>query len=62
MSALFDERAFTKVTGYIERARASEEAEILVGGESDRGEGWFVRPTVIQAHVPDYVTMCEEIS
>jgi len=61
MTALIDERAFTKVTGYIERARASSEAEILVGGESNRSEGWFVRPTIIRAHRPDYVTMCEEI-
>jgi 1-pyrroline-5-carboxylate dehydrogenase len=61
MTALIDERAFMKVTGYIEQARGSSEAEILVGGESDRSEGWFVRPTIIRAHRPDYVTMCEEI-
>jgi 1-pyrroline-5-carboxylate dehydrogenase len=61
MTALIDERAFTKVTGYIERARGSSEAEILVGGDSDRSEGWFVRPTIIRADRPDYVTMCEEI-
>jgi len=61
ITALIDERAFTKVTGYIERARASGDAEILVGGESDRTTGWFVRPTIIRALRPDYVTMCEEI-
>jgi 1-pyrroline-5-carboxylate dehydrogenase len=61
MSAVIDERAFDKITGYIERARGSSDAEILVGGESDRSEGWFVRPTIIRAHRPDYVTMCEEI-
>ena len=61
MTALIDERAFEKVTGYIERARGSSDAEILVGGESDGSEGWFVRPTIIQVHRPDFVTMCEEI-
>jgi 1-pyrroline-5-carboxylate dehydrogenase len=61
MTALIDERAFTKVTGYIERARGSSDAEILVGGESDRREGWFVRPTIVRAHSPEYVTMCEEV-
>ena len=61
VTALIDERAFEKVTGYVERARGSSDADILVGGESDSSEGWFVRPTIIQAHRPDYVTMCEEI-
>jgi 1-pyrroline-5-carboxylate dehydrogenase len=61
MTSLIDERAFAKVTGYIERARGSSDAEILVGGESDGREGWFVRPTIIRASRPDYITMCEEI-
>jgi 1-pyrroline-5-carboxylate dehydrogenase len=61
MGAVIDERAFTKITGYVERARASSDAEVLVGGESDRRTGWFVRPTLIHARRPDYVTMCEEI-
>ncbi len=61
VTAVIDERAFEKITGYIERARASTEAEILVGGESDASEGWFVRPTILHVQRPDYVTMCEEI-
>jgi 1-pyrroline-5-carboxylate dehydrogenase len=61
MGAVIDQRAFTRITGYVERARASSDAEVLVGGESDDREGWFVRPTIIRARRPDYVTMCEEI-
>jgi 1-pyrroline-5-carboxylate dehydrogenase len=34
---------------------------VLVGGETDDREGWFVRPTIVLAERPDYATMCEEI-
>ena len=61
MGAVIDRRAFERINGYIDRARGSRDAEVLVGGESDGGEGWFVRPTIIRAKKPDYVTMCEEI-
>jgi 1-pyrroline-5-carboxylate dehydrogenase len=61
MGAVIDQRAFEKITGYIERARSAGGAKVLVGGETDDREGWFVRPTIIQAERPDYVTMCEEI-
>jgi 1-pyrroline-5-carboxylate dehydrogenase len=34
---------------------------VLLGGECDDAEGYFVRPTVIEAADPGYRTMCEEI-
>jgi len=61
MGAVIDRRAFERINGYIDRARGSRDAEVLVGGESDGGQGWFVRPTIIRAKKPDYATMCEEI-
>ncbi|RMH14201.1 MAG: L-glutamate gamma-semialdehyde dehydrogenase [Gemmatimonadetes bacterium] len=61
MSAVIHRGAFDKIKGYIERARADADAEILVGGECDDSEGFFVRPTIIRTTRPDYVTMCEEI-
>lgn len=61
MGAVIDEKAFKKITTYIEEARVSSDAEILVGGESNNSVGYFIRPTIIQAKRPDYVTMCEEI-
>ena len=61
MGAVIDEKAFKKITSYIDDARSSSDAEILVGGESDGSDGYFIRPTVIQAKRPDYLTMCEEI-
>ncbi|HSH76660.1 MAG TPA: L-glutamate gamma-semialdehyde dehydrogenase [Longimicrobiales bacterium] len=61
VTALIDKKAFDKVKGYIDRARESDDAEVLVGGECDDTEGYFVRPTIIRAGRPDHVTMCDEI-
>jgi len=61
MGAVIDKRAFDRINGYVERTRASSDAKVLVGGEANGDRGWFVRPTIVQASRPDYVTMCEEI-
>ncbi len=61
MAAVIDKKAFKDITGYIEHARQSNEAEVLVGGESDASEGWFIRPTVIETTSPTYKSMVEEI-
>ena len=61
MGAVIDRAAYTTITNYIEDARKSGEAEILVGGDADDSEGFYIRPTVILAHTPDFRTMCEEI-
>ncbi|MBI4502188.1 MAG: L-glutamate gamma-semialdehyde dehydrogenase [Gemmatimonadetes bacterium] len=61
MGAVIDQRAFEKISEYIEAAKRSKDARILVGGETDGSEGYFIRPTVIQAQTPDFLTMCEEI-
>ncbi|PKQ24544.1 MAG: 1-pyrroline-5-carboxylate dehydrogenase [Actinobacteria bacterium HGW-Actinobacteria-5] len=51
-SAVIDERAFDKLSGAIERARASSDAEIVAGGSYDRSEGWYVRPTLVTTDNP----------
>lgn len=61
MGAVIDRRAYDKITGYIEKARTSPDAEILIGGGSDDRTGFFVEPTVILARDPQFVTMREEI-
>lgn len=61
MGAVIHEGAFRKIDAYIRGARESAEAEILAGGTADDREGWFIRPTLIHARTPDYVTMREEI-
>ncbi len=51
-SAVIDERAFTKLSGAIEKARSSADAEIVAGGTYDRTDGWFIRPTLIVSDNP----------
>ncbi len=61
MAAVIDRSSFQKIKGYIEDAGNSGDAEILTGGKCDDSKGFFIEPTVILAHVPDYLTMREEI-
>jgi 1-pyrroline-5-carboxylate dehydrogenase len=61
MSAVIDERAYKKITEYIEFARSSPKAKIIAGGKYDDKEGYFIRPTVIETTDPHFKTMVEEI-
>lgn len=61
MNAVIDEASFDNIMGYFEKAKNSDEAEILFGGEGDKSEGYFVQPTVIVANNPHFITMEEEI-
>lgn len=61
VNAVIHRESFDKIKGYIDAARASDDAEILVGGECDDSVGYFIRPTIIRAKSPRYVTMCDEI-
>jgi 1-pyrroline-5-carboxylate dehydrogenase len=61
INAVIDERAFDKISGYIQRAKDHEDAEIIAGGEFDKNEGFFIQPTVILAKDPMYESMQEEI-
>jgi len=61
MGAVIDRASFKKLSGYLDEARRSDDAQIIAGGEADDSVGYFVRPTLIQAKRPDYRTMCEEL-
>ena len=61
INAVIDERSFDKIATYIANAKKDKKAKILVGGNCDKTEGYFIEPTVIEAKDPKYVTMCEEI-
>lgn len=61
INAVIDERAFNKITGYIEQARKNPKNKFIVGGGSDKSKGYFVEPTVILTEDPSSATMCEEI-
>jgi 1-pyrroline-5-carboxylate dehydrogenase len=61
INAVIDEKAFDKITSYIDRAKASPDADILIGGGYDKSSGYFIEPTVILTENPQFLTMCEEI-
>ncbi len=61
MTAVIDQRAFDKITGYIERAQANPDCEVIVGGGSDDSVGWFIEPTIIVCSDPNSESMIEEI-
>jgi len=61
MTAVIDQRAFDKITGYIERAQGRDCCEVIVGGGSDGSTGWFVEPTIIVTTNPTSESMTEEI-
>lgn len=61
INAVIDEKAFDKITSYIDRAKNSPDAEVVIGGEYDKSKGYFIHPTVILAKKADYETMSEEL-
>ncbi|MDX1639804.1 MAG: L-glutamate gamma-semialdehyde dehydrogenase [Balneolaceae bacterium] len=61
MGAVIDQNAFDDITSYIDYAKESDDAEILIGGEYDDSEGYFIQPTLVRAHDPTFKTMKEEI-
>ncbi len=56
-NAVIDEKAFDTITSYIQRAKDSEDAEIVLGGNFDKSKGYFIDPTIIVAKDPKYETM-----
>jgi 1-pyrroline-5-carboxylate dehydrogenase len=61
INAVIDERSFDKIKSYIDKAKRSKNAAILVGGECNKRQGYFIQPTVIETTDPKFLTMCEEI-
>ncbi len=61
VNAVIDEKAFDKITSYIDFAKKSKQADILVGGKYSKKVGYFIDPTVIVAKRADFKTMKEEI-
>jgi 1-pyrroline-5-carboxylate dehydrogenase len=61
MGAVIDKAAFDSIAAYIEFAKKSNEAEIVIGGRCDDKKGYFVEPTVIQTSNPRFKLMEEEI-
>jgi 1-pyrroline-5-carboxylate dehydrogenase len=61
MGAVIDESAFQSIRGYIDFARGSHDAEVVIGGNTDSTRGWFIEPTVVVTTNPHHKLMEEEI-
>jgi 1-pyrroline-5-carboxylate dehydrogenase len=62
LGAVIDEASFQNIQNYLEFARRNpREHEFVVGGETDRSKGWFVRPTVVRSSDPHGKLLSEEI-
>ncbi len=61
VNAVIDKAAFDTINEYIEKARHSKEAKILIGGKTDSSKGYFIEPTIIETSNPHFITMEEEI-
>ena len=61
VNAVIDEDSFDKLAKYIDDAKTSDDAEIVMGGTYNKEVGYFINPTVILAKKPNYVTMQEEL-
>lgn len=61
INAVIDEKSFDKLALYIDNAKKDPGVEIIAGGTYDKSKGYFIKPTIIVAKDPLYVTMCEEL-
>jgi 1-pyrroline-5-carboxylate dehydrogenase len=59
VGAVIDKKSFDKISGYVDDARRN--ATIVAGGKVDDKRGYFIHPTLVEAHEPDYRLLCEEI-
>ena len=59
MGAVIDQKAFTKISGYLDDAKRN--AKIVAGGTATGDEGYFIQPTLIETSEPAYRSLCEEI-
>ena len=61
VTSVIDEKSFDKISKYIDDAKDSDSAEVIIGGSYDKSKGYFIEPAVILTSDPNYVTMREEI-
>ncbi len=59
--AVIDKSAFDSISEYIQYAKDSDDADVIIGGVCDDSVGYFIEPTVILAAKPNFKTMIDEI-
>ena len=61
MGAVIDSKAYARIKGCIDAARADAACRLIAGGDCDDTQGYFIAPTVIEVSQPDHALMREEI-
>ena len=61
MGAVIDESAYTTQADAIDMVKKSDDAEIVVGGDADDSDGYFVGPTVVATTDPSFDLMQREL-
>ena len=61
MGAVIDEKSWANTVSYLDLAKQGPSTKILAGGEADKKEGFFVRPTLVKCDDPRHRIMTEEI-
>lgn len=61
LSAVIDDKSFTRIKKWIDHAKSSPSLSIVAGGTCDNTTGYFVEPTIIETKDPRDAIMNEEI-
>lgn len=60
-SAVIDDKAFKRITSYIEHANSSKNLTVIGGGKYDNSKGYFIEPTIVETVDPEDRIIVEEI-
>lgn len=61
LGAVIGRAAFTRITGYLERARLDPQCRIAHGGTADDALGFFIQPSLIEVSTAAHALMQDEI-
>jgi 1-pyrroline-5-carboxylate dehydrogenase len=61
MGAVIDARAFARIRGVLDAAKADMACSLIRGGGANDSEGFFIEPTLIETADPSHSLMSEEI-
>ncbi len=61
MGAVINEVSFARLSEHIELAKTDSACSVICGGTTDRKEGWFVSPTLVETTNPKHVLMQREL-
>ncbi|BBH54403.1 aldehyde dehydrogenase family protein [Fluviispira sanaruensis] len=58
---VINERQYDKIASFIERAKNDKNCKVIVGGNCDKKNGFYVSPTIIEVNADKHELLSEEI-